>query len=358
MDKRSAQSADYEIGQRLFDMMAKELAAKRTYFVFDFAKLGEGMEELETPAEAHLNELSLPEGVSYHVSYTQALKEIESQLPDQKFPFVASETAGDGKRPGERWVNGSGMVFSWCPPGKFKMGLEGSKDAEPVDVEITKGFWISTYELTQRDYRVIRGGRDADKGALRHHPRAPITHIGNGSPGYAKALTEREQKAGRIGKDWEYRIPTEAQWEYACRAGTSTRYSFGDSPSDLYKYANFADRSLYQEDPGFHYALRDKDDGIARNLALVGSYQPNAWGIHDMHGNVSEWCREIYFDSLPGGADPFPQKETKSSKKVVRGGAWCSLSEYCQSGFRSSYDTGNNTEKPEWLGVRFVLVRK
>jgi formylglycine-generating enzyme required for sulfatase activity len=99
---------------------------------------------------------------------------------------------------------------------------------------------------------------------------------------------------------WEYRLPTEAQWEYACRAGTTTTYCFGDDPKQLGDYAWY------------------KDNAEARTHA-VGQKKANAWGLHDMHGNVWEWCRDAYQGKLPGGEDP---EVRAGSYRVFRGGSW------------------------------------
>src|SRR5207248_357611 len=107
-----------------------------------------------------------------------------------------------------------------------------------------------------------------------------------------RKLTALGLRSGVLPKNWEFRLPTEAQWEYACRAGTTTATSFGDKLSS--KQANFK---------GKPYNGAEQGPSLNR-AAKVGSYPPNAWGLHDMHGNIFEWCRDWYRERLPGGTDP------------------------------------------------------
>src|SRR5881296_2804021 len=109
---------------------------------------------------------------------------------------------------------------------------------------------------------------------------------------FCRKLTELGHQSGELPKDWEFRLPTEAQWEYACRAGTTTATAFGDKLGS--KHANFKGKPYNGAEPG---------PSLGR-AARVGSYPPNAWGLHDMHGNTFEWCRDWYHRRLPGGTDP------------------------------------------------------
>ena len=107
-------------------------------------------------------------------------------------------------------------------------------------------------------------------------------------------MTKLEKAKGVLPEGWAYQIPTEAQWEYSCRAATKTAYCFGDATDSLHRFANFADQRLFQFDPSqFRYAIRKQDDGFAQ-VAPVGSFLANAWNIHDMHGNLAEWVSDSY----------------------------------------------------------------
>jgi formylglycine-generating enzyme required for sulfatase activity len=143
-------------------------------------------------------------------------------------------------------------------------------------------------------------------------------------------LTEEERKQGRLPSEWEYDLPSADQWEYAARAGTRSLYYFGDDMRPLPEHANFADKSFYDSgDIYSNHAHRALDDGVVK-LATVGSFKPNPWGLHDVYGNVAEWCRD----------------------KSACGGGWVSLGENCRSAYRDYYSSRN---EQNYLGYRIVI---
>lgn len=209
------------------------------------------------------------------------------------------------------------LAMLWCPPGTFHMGSpeeEGSRDFDEIlrEVTLTNGFWLGKHEVTQTQWKKIMGNNPSHfKG-----PDLPAEKMSwDGAKTFCKKLTERERKEGRLPKGWEYELPTEAHWEYACRAGTKTAWSFGNSPAEMPKNANFSDKSSKIQGNDI-----DHDDGF-EYTAPVGSFPPNAWGFHDMHGNVFEWCSDWYEKPLPIPVRD-PVGPTTGKEKVFRGGSW------------------------------------
>jgi formylglycine-generating enzyme required for sulfatase activity len=167
---------------------------------------------------------------------------------------------------------------------------------------------------------------------------------------FCRKLTELGRQSGSLPANWEFRLPTEAQWEYACRAGTTTATSFGEGLTS--KQANFKGKPYNGGEPG-------PSLGVA---AKVGSYPANAWGLHDMHGNIYEWCRDWYHAKLPGGVDPdlYAAKDTAAPNRTGdfsrsrRGGAWTDDGWPCRSAFRLRFEP---ERRYDHIGFRVVLVR-
>ena len=318
----------------------------------EVAKQSDGKQEIWT-------RFSLPKDASASVNSSRKRKIATTKLPP------------GNPKPGDEWINSLGMVFCWCPPGSFRMGLAdastpATRDAKQVDVAISGGFWMSKYEVTVGDYSRARHGRDKPlRGPLGFVPfnfsNVPLTTTSPDSAlGFSKYLNTTDGKAGHLPKGWSYRLPTEAEWEYACRGGSGGRYSFGDSPKDLARFANFADAELHRQDSDFYYSDRNVNDGTGKRPAPIGSYEPNAWGIHDMHGNVNEICADRYLPGLPGGTDPWVTEVEKGQPNiyVMRGGGWSSTAQYCRAGFRNSVGIKSNSAEFANVGFRVVLTNK
>lgn len=152
---------------------------------------------------------------------------------------------------------------------------------------------------------------------------------------FCQRLTEREREAGRIPSDWDYVLPTEAQWEYACRATARTHYGYGDDQSRLSDFAWFSKNTRI---PGMMSAQE------------VGRKKPNRWGLHDMHGNVWELCADGYSDALVGGLEPTPPKD--GPNRSLRGGCWYGDETTCGSANRHWID---QSSRSSLVGFRVAL---
>jgi formylglycine-generating enzyme len=259
----------------------------------------------------------------------------------------------EGARAGEaREI--AGVRVCWCPPGRFTMGSPsgepGRRDDEaPVEVTLTRGFWMAATETTQAQWRRVVGelpGRGASErfGIGDAVPVYWVTFAE--AEAFCAALTAQARTAAGLPAGWSFRLPTEAQWEYACRAGTTTPFAFGDDLS--LRQANFVGQPP-----------RGVTEGPAPGKATsAGAYPANAWGLHDMHGNVFEWCRDWYHARLPGGTDPemtMPgvQNRDGTYSRVRRGGAWNDGAAFCRSALRLRYEPERRSDH---IGFRAALI--
>jgi formylglycine-generating enzyme required for sulfatase activity len=238
----------------------------------------------------------------------------------------------------------------WIQPGAFTMGSpsdeqEREPDEGPVtEVTIAKGFWMGKYEVTQAEYLALLGTNPSwFRGELN-----PVDMVSwNDAVNYCAVLTAKERQAGRLSQAYKYRLPTEAEWEYACRAGTATALHYGTSL--LSGMANFYGEMEYDSASGSIYNPNGID---LLATTAVGSFEPNAWGLFDMHGNIREWCMDrkgVY----PGGSVADPQGAA-TGPRVNRGGSWYSDGRYCRSADRFSH---SQTDRVNILGFRIVLAQ-
>ncbi len=216
-------------------------------------------------------------------------------------------------------TNSVGMKLVWIPPGEFDMGSDkGHASERPVHrVKISKGFWMGQTEVTQAQYKVVMETEPWSGKRVQQSDSNPTVYVSwNDAVEFCRKLSQLE---GRM-----YRLPTEAEWEYACRAGTTTRFSFGDSESLLSDYAWF------QGNAG----------GVGEWYAHpVGQKKPNAWGLFDMHGNVCEWCGDLfamdYYSKSPSIDPQGPSTGEYLGGPILRGGSWHGDPEDCQSAIRT-----------------------
>jgi formylglycine-generating enzyme required for sulfatase activity len=245
--------------------------------------------------------------------------------------------------PPKEITNSIGMKFKLIPAGEFMMGSSESpaelaeafpnieswfsKDERPQHkVRITKPFYLGVTEVTQEQYEKVMGknpsyfcktGEGANKVKEIDTSNFPVEQVTwDDAVEFCKKLSAREGQT--------YRLPTEAEWEYACRAGSTTRYCFGDDRLQLGEYAWFA----------YEWVGPSSD----LHSHSVGKKKPNAWGLHDMHGNVWEWCQDWYeSDYYAESPTEDPPGPSTGSSRVYRGGGWYSDAWLCQSSYRFGF---------------------
>jgi len=296
-----------------------------------------------------------PEGLAEKFHAYEDQKKLQVKMPWARVSIeqiIAAKALGAPVA----FENSVGMRFVLIPPGEFMMGskipagqvakLSSRPDAQPRmfagehprhKVTLTKPFYMSVHEVTKKHYEAVT----AAKGDKNAPPKSPGTVKGDNMPvaniswpaadKFCQMLTKSDKRT--------YALPTEAQWEYACRAGTDTPFSFG--PTLAANQANY-DRN-YAFDKG-------KSSKHSPKPMQVGRTRNNAWGLYDMHGNVSEWCADA-LGPYPGDSVSDPKGPTAGTTRVVRGGTWRSGPGACRSAFRSGSDKGSCN-----IGLRIVCT--
>ena len=260
------------------------------------------------------------------------------------FGFAQSAAENTAIPAGERMVltiNEVKYPFRWCPAGTFMMGspeseLERESNETQHQVTLTRGFWLLETAVTQTMWVSVMGDT----------PRAfrgnnfPMDLISwDDSQAYAQKLNDLKSAPS----GYRFSLPTEAQWEYACRAGTTTPFHFGSVLN--------GDNANCTGD--FPYGTETKGPSLSRTTD-VGSYPANAWGLHDMHGNVWEWCLDWKGD-YPNSDATDPTGPAAGSERVLRGGSWCSSAVACRSAYRY-YCVPSDQHFVN--GLRLALVRE
>ncbi|WP_197442846.1 formylglycine-generating enzyme family protein [Lignipirellula cremea] len=275
-------------------------------------------------------------------------------------------------------TNSLGMRLAYITAGTFAMGSprdEPGRESQEQrhSVELTKDFYLGVHEVTVGQFRefVRESGYQTEaerdgKGSwgitatgkfeqdAKYNWKAPgfdqtddhpvVDVSWNDAKAFCQWLSEKEKRT--------YRLPTEAVWEYACRAGTHSAYAFGDDPQNLMTSGNVADATARAEFPAWSLGIKGTD-GHAYT-APVGQFKPNRFGLFDMHGNVWEWCEDWFDENAYGNTKRIdPTGPDSGSKRVHRGGGWSSAPERCRSASRVSRD--HSTYRGCYLGFRVVL---
>ncbi len=236
------------------------------------------------------------------------------------------------------------MKLIWVEAGSFTMGAPAEDSPYPQlewpahSVTLTRGFYLGIHEVTQAQWKAVLGENPARNGG-----------VGNDYPVYNVSWSDCQRFVRRIGEmtGQTFRLPTEAEWEYACRAGTSTRFSFGDGPS-------FEDEYRYYEEPSqfLWWFGNNEPDGVKP----AGLKRANPWGFFDMHGNLYEWCSDWWEEPYPRLSCTDPQGPSFGTRHVVKGGHWYGSILHCRSAFRFSEEEAER-RGGLYFGLRVVMDR-
>jgi formylglycine-generating enzyme required for sulfatase activity/serine/threonine protein kinase len=244
---------------------------------------------------------------------------------------AAAEAAAPAHAAAQRGAReAAGIAFVWIPPGTNTLGDNAGPPQERPEtpVEITAGFWMGTYPVTQAEWEAVMGVNPS--GFRGGGPRLPVENVSwNDTQEFLRRLNARGEGT--------FLLPSEAEWEYACRAGGRTRWHFGDDARQLDQHAWHPGNA-----EGRPHTVGSATGG------------PNPWGLHDLHGNVCEWCADAWTPDLHGlPADGAPRAGTPGQERVARGGSWCVVTPDCHAAARPWHAAPE--ERFDFVGLRLVL---
>lgn len=258
------------------------------------------------------------------------------------------EESVNSRKTGERMtleIKGEKFAFRWISSGSFTMGspeteLERWSDEVQHKVNISRGFWMLESPITQGMWKSVVGTNPSyNQSFFKNTKRFPVERI---SWNDCQKYIEKLNGLGACPKGFKFSLPTEAEWEYACRAGTTTPYRFGKTLNGDKANCN-----------GNHPYGDYKRGPYLKKTTAVGKYPTNGWGLCDMHGNVCEWVQDWYGD-YPTDEVTDPTGPRKGSFRVSRGGGWRYYAVNCRSAFRSRFEPD---KRNDCLGARLVLRR-
>ena len=292
----------------------------------------------------YTGELYLSEDAISWSKLESASNPYQITMRNKKLFFCSKETS-DNKNFTIQLSDTVSLDMIWIEPGTFMMGSpddELGRDSEKEtlhEVTLTTGYWVGKYEVTQSQYEAVMGTNPSRNYGVGDD--YPVYYVSwNDAMDFCDKLTETEKAAGRLPGGYEYTLPTEAQWEYACRAGTTTALNNGKNLSDM-------DECPEMDEVGWYGYNSD------RTSHPTGEKKPNDWDLYDMHGNVQEWCLDWGEDEYPTSPVVDPTGPEIGYYRVLRGGSRSNRAYACRSAYRTYFGsdyTANN------VGFRIVLT--
>ncbi len=288
-------------------------------------------------------------------NYERVFKPAPNEAMHLAVPLSRMQPPAAGQEYNVPYLN---LVLEWIPPGNFTMGSPGSEIARrasegpATQVQIPAGFWAGKYTVTQMQYQAVMGENPSAFG--QNDPQQgnfPVERVSwSKAVEFTRRLTEREAAAHRLPAGYEFRLPTEAEWEYLARAGTTTAFWFGDHADPT--NANF--NGTYPTGSGSELIAQNSVSGTKP----VGSYKPNPFHLYDVNGNVAQWVLDPYKSRLPGGAITAPATGAgdPNAKRFFRGGGWRDNATDARSAARPRDDGVPPDTATDNIGLRVILA--
>jgi formylglycine-generating enzyme required for sulfatase activity len=273
----------------------------------------------ESDITAIENKILLPLKIQYEKSLEEDLFEIsvedEEFLETEEDSFEQYEESLNHQILTETLLGGITLEMIKIPAGSYLMGSNESDSEKPQHQVNLQEFYLGKYPVTQEQYQAIMGNNPSE---FKDNPKNSVEQVSwDDAQEFCQKLSE---KTGR-----KYRLPSEAEWEYACRAGTQTRYYFGDDEKQLGEYAWYSKNSGSKTHP-------------------VGQKKPNNWRLLDMHGNLWEWCEDGWhenYENAPTNGSSWNENYSQTNLRPLRGGSWVNYPRNCRSAFRDVFDADN-----------------
>ena len=261
---------------------------------------------------------------SEKVELAKAVADSQESASEYDLTRLANTVEGYAPKPNYIVKSALNMELIWCPPGSFIMGPGSGRESPAHPVILTQGFYLGKYEVTQKEYKKVMGNNPSRY----KEENFPVDMINwENALSFCEALNKKD----RPPKGLLFALPTEAQWEYACRAGTSSEFSWGTKVDPF--------------NTGF------AKNGLNR-IIEVGTFRPNQWGFYDMHGNVVEWIND-WFGAYSKGINIDPNGPKVGTQKVTRGGSWNPTGKIIPSALRGVLPIDRRTSG---VGFRLCLA--